>query len=376
MPSTARTIGRVSGRLRLAAAGAAVATALTTATAAAAVMPPVPTPAPQASRPDPNTASTAAVGASRTGLSPKAPTGPRSQYPVFVLKNGRFTGFDAPGPVANDNLVKINNRGEIAGGYIQDYAEDSTGMTLQGRSRGFLRDRRGRTTRIDVPGAAGTTPFDLNDAGTVVGIYSDHPLHRTDKVRSFLRDRRGRYTTIGVPGATQTQARGINNRGQVVGEYRDANGAYHGFLWDKGRVVTIDRGPAGATLCTFFDVNDRGQLVGLYVNAAGALQGCLLDRGRAVTIAAPGVAMTFSVGINNRGQIVGLTTAGPGQPARGFLLRDGAGGRFTPVDVPGTPDSAATGINDAGTIVGVYANPAFTPTPPPTSTQPSMGRRT
>jgi hypothetical protein len=67
-----------------------------------------------------------------------------------------------------------------------------------------------------VPGAAGTTPFDLNDAGTIVGIYSDEPLHRTEKVRSFLRDRRGRYTTIGVPGATQTQARGINNRGQIA----------------------------------------------------------------------------------------------------------------------------------------------------------------
>jgi probable HAF family extracellular repeat protein len=255
MTSTARPIGRVSGRLRLAIAGAVV---LTTATGAAT---PVQTPAPQTSRPDANAAS-----AVRLGLSPQAPTGPRSQIPEFVLDKGRFTGFDAPGPVGNDNLVKINNRGQIAGGYLEDYVEDSTGATVGGRSHGFLRDRRGRITRIDVPGAAGTTPNDLNVAGTIVGIYSDDPLHRTDAIRSFLRDARGRYTSIRVPGAVQVQARGINNRGQVVGEYRDGAGGFHGFRWDKGRVVTLDRGPADvAVCCSFFDINDRGQLIGLYL---------------------------------------------------------------------------------------------------------------
>jgi probable HAF family extracellular repeat protein len=319
-------------------------------------------PAPPTTRFDLNIASTAATGAFRSGGGPKTPIGPRSQIPVFVLEKGRFTGFDAPGPVGNDNLVKINNRGQIAGGYVQDYVEDSTGAAVGGRSRGFFRDRRGRITRIDVLGAAGTTPNDLNDAGTVVGIYSDEPLHRTDAVRSFLRDARGRYSTIGVPGAVQVQARGINHRGQVVGEYRDAAGGFHGFLWDKGRVVTIDRGPADAAVCcSFFDINDRGQLIGLYLDAAGAFKGFLLDRGRFIAIAVPGVALTIPVTINNRGQIVGATSAGPGQQSQGFLLRDGAGGPFTPIDVPGAPGTGATGINDAGTIVGNYTNPMARP---------------
>jgi uncharacterized membrane protein len=146
------------------------------------------------------------------------------------------------------------------------------------------------------------------------------------------------------------------------------------FVLDKGRVVTVDHGPAGAALCcSGCDINDRGQVVGGYLDAANAFQGFLLDRGRATTIAVPGDQDTVAVGINNHGQIVGVSRAGRGQPPDGFLLRDGAGGPFTPIDAPGAPWAAATGINDAGTIVGLYEDPDATPGPQPASTP--MGRR-
>jgi probable HAF family extracellular repeat protein len=273
------------------------------------------------------TGTAAATGrTTRSSRHPKAPIGPRSEVPVFVLDKGRFTGFDAPGPLANDNLAWIDNRGQIVGSYLQDYSVDSTGAP-QGRFRGFLRDRRGR------------------------------------------------YSTIRVPGATLVTTRGINNRGQVVGEYRDAGGTYHRFLWDKGRVVNVDRGPAGgAACCSLFDLNDRGQMVGAYPDTAGVFHGLLLDRGRAVTIDASGVAMTFPLAINNRGRIVGATcTTSPCQQSRGFLLREGAGGPFTPINVPGAPGTAASGINDAGTIVGPYTNPNARPSPQPSGAAP-MGR--
>ncbi|MET0761815.1 MAG: hypothetical protein ABWZ63_05730, partial [Thermoleophilaceae bacterium] len=38
----------------------------------------------------------------------------------------------------------------------------------------------------------------------------------------------------------ETQALGIDNRGRVVGEYVDAAGTFHGFLWQRGRLTTID----------------------------------------------------------------------------------------------------------------------------------------
>jgi hypothetical protein len=134
---------------------------------------------------------------------------------------------------------------------------------------------------------------------------------------------------------------------------------------DPGRPIAIDLAssrPVGTT-----DLNDRGQMVGAYLDTAGAFHGLLLDRGRAVTIDAPGVALTLPLAVNNRGRIVGATcTTSPCQQSRGFLLRDGADGPFTPIDVPGAPATEATGINDAGTIVGSYTNPNARPSPQPT----------
>jgi probable HAF family extracellular repeat protein len=96
-------------------------------------------------------------------------------------------------------------------------------------------DTRGRRTRIDVPGAAGTAVFGINDRGEIAGVYSDTDPNApsAEDRRGFLRDRRGRFTMIHVPGSVNTQAFGVNNRGQVVGDYTDADGMILAFLWDK-----------------------------------------------------------------------------------------------------------------------------------------------
>jgi probable HAF family extracellular repeat protein len=347
MTSTARTMGRVGGRLRVAVAVAVVLTALTTGTAAA-------------------TGSTA-----RSGAGAKAPAGPRSDTPVFVLDKGRFTGFDVPGPAPQD-VTRINNRGQIVGGTREAVADEGF--------RGYLRDRHGRIARIDVPGAAGTQPNDLNDAGQIVGVYSNTNSCTGcagDK-RGFLRDERGRYSTIHVPGALQSQAYGINNRGQIVGDYQDAAGRVHGYRWDKGRFSTLDVPGAGDTTVT--DLNDRGQMIGVYSNdrdVRSPVHGFLLERGRYTSFDAPGAVLwTLPFGIDVRGRIVGFTTDGPGlrqsQEIHGFLVAKGVDGPFTRIDVPGAPATGATGINDRGQIVGLYANPEAAPSPQPTATP--MGR--
>jgi hypothetical protein len=109
MTSTARTVGRVGGRLRLAVAGAVVLTTLTTATA---------------------------VG---SATRPNANAGPRSQFPIFVLDKGRFTRFDPTGPADSqrnaDNPVRINNRGQISGVYLQGDAQHGSGPPLHPRPR-------------------------------------------------------------------------------------------------------------------------------------------------------------------------------------------------------------------------------------------------
>jgi hypothetical protein len=115
-------------RRHLAIAGAVVLAALTTAPAAAA-MPPM-----EATAPRP------------TSTSLRADTRPRTPLPGFVLDKGRFTGFDAPGAVMQTGAAAINNFGKIA----------SNDVDADAAYHGFLRDRRGRFTTIDLPGALQT----------------------------------------------------------------------------------------------------------------------------------------------------------------------------------------------------------------------------
>jgi probable HAF family extracellular repeat protein len=72
-------------------------------------------------------------------------------------------------------------------------------------------------TTINLPGSYYTTAYGINNAGTVVGSYSDAsnaPDH------GFLYSG-GNFATIDVPGAYATQVLGINNASQIVGSYED-----------------------------------------------------------------------------------------------------------------------------------------------------------
>jgi hypothetical protein len=51
--------------------------------------------------------------------------------------------------------------------------------------------------------------------------------------RGFLLDR-GRYVRLDFPGSVSSQALDINDRGQVSGDYQDADGVFHGYVWERG----------------------------------------------------------------------------------------------------------------------------------------------
>jgi len=64
----------------------------------------------------------------------------------------------------------------------------------------------------------------INARGDIVGQYSAGGSNH-----GFLLDKEGSFTTIDVPGASSTSALGINPRGDIVGDY-SAGGISHGFL--------------------------------------------------------------------------------------------------------------------------------------------------
>jgi probable HAF family extracellular repeat protein len=212
----------------------------------------------------------------------------------------------------------------------------------------------------------------------VVGQFqnTDYCPDGADPLRGFLRDRTGRFTIIDAPDSVYTTANGINDRGQVVGEYLDADGAIHGYLWDKGRFTSFD-GPDG-TGAALFDINDRGQIVGAYRDPIDPeiLHGFLLSRGIYTTFDVRGVPLTIPFGINNRGQIAGIAASDApiveGVTVFGFLLARGADGPLTRIDFPGALGTLATDINDRAQIVGIYANPDAAPDGQPSPMQMPM----
>jgi uncharacterized membrane protein len=299
---------------------------------------------------------------------------PRSYQPGFVLDDGRYRAFDSPDPAIALFPTGINDWGEITGEYLRPDSES-----------GLYRDRRGSITSFDVPGAAGTEALRINNRGQIVGEYSnDTPIvNDSEAVRAYVRHR-GRFTRLDVPGARQTTANGVNDHGWVVGGYveqgtpKNPDGSYqesHGYLWKHGRFRRIDI--PGARGTELGEINNRGDMIGISTgNRPGDEHGFLLDRhGRVTEIKVSGGQYTVPFGINDRGQIVGYTVDMLPDGAaniRGFALLKGVHGPVTRVEFPGAPQTAALGINNRGQIVGAYENPDATGRLPATAQAPSL----
>jgi hypothetical protein len=141
----------------------------------------------------------------------------------FVAKRGKFTRIDVPGALATSPAA-LNDPGDVVGSYS---VVVQPGVVAQ---RGFLL-ARGRLANIDVPGGMNTLPSVLNNAGTIAGTYEDPTLPAPFNTVAFVLER-GKYTRLPLPGAAESVA-GINASGEVVGTYFDpgcpVSCSVHGF---------------------------------------------------------------------------------------------------------------------------------------------------
>jgi probable HAF family extracellular repeat protein len=97
----------------------------------------------------------------------------------FLYTGGSFTTIDAPGARFGTSAFDINDAGQIVGRFY-----DSTG------SHGFLYTG-GSFTTIDLPGATGTGAIGINDAGQIVGFFlRRHALPRLPRQRRKLHQNR------------------------------------------------------------------------------------------------------------------------------------------------------------------------------------------
>jgi probable HAF family extracellular repeat protein len=168
-------------------------------------------------------------------------------WPQLAMAEHKITTFDPPGagiaPGQGTFPQQNLNSGAILGYYI-----DANGV-----AHGFIRSANGKYTIIDVPGAAGTQAFGINDDGTVVGWG----LEANGAYHGYLRDDHGNFTTFDVPGAAPYHPQGalpgviiplplsINRSGTVTGTYVDGKGVFHCFVRSRdGNITSFD--PVGS----------------------------------------------------------------------------------------------------------------------------------
>jgi probable HAF family extracellular repeat protein len=146
----------------------------------------------------------------------------------FLLRAGVLTAIDFPGADFTD-AWRINDNGQILGRY----------KSGNGNFHIFLYTIATRSfSSIDFPNAVETAMGGfsqmggLNNNGDIASGYCNSSNCELDSVGSlhgFVLSRGG-FTSLDVPGAAGTIAFGINDQGAIVGGYTDANLRVHGFL--------------------------------------------------------------------------------------------------------------------------------------------------
>ena len=138
----------------------------------------------------------------------------------FVLDDGVFTTVDAPDAPGN---TRGSPTSTIAAG---------SSASRPGHLRLLLENAGSSQPSTSLASSAQTTPSGINRQGDIVGYYDENQAR---SFHGFLRDKRGRYRRIDVPGEAGTAPTRINDDGQIVGFYDDTRHLreLHGFLLDE-----------------------------------------------------------------------------------------------------------------------------------------------
>ena len=163
-------------------------------------------------------------------------------------------------------------------------------------------------------------------------------------------------TIFDVPGSTSTRANGINNAGQIVGGYTDATGT-HGFLDINGTFTTLNF--PGSTYTEATGINNLGQIVGIYSGGVFLYaNGTFSNLGIPIFYGVSAVSNDIRVAINDAGHIVGTAPPNPNleSGALGYLYANGQLTFLPGAGVPGN-DVVPLSINNADVIAGWERGP-------------------
>jgi probable HAF family extracellular repeat protein len=200
---------------------------------------------------------------------------------------------------------------------------------------------------VTVVAGAGSTAYDLNMQGDVVG-----DMQSGGAARAYLFSN-GILTDLGTLGGASSYASSINDHGQVVGSAQLADGTSRGYLYSNGTMAALP----STSYTTAAAINNAGTIAGSmavdepWANPQHAFtygNGAYTDLGTF-----PYGDSSHAVAINNRGDVVGAAATyvdgAPNFPLNPFLYHDGT---MTDLGNLGGIWTGALSINDRGQVVG------------------------
>lgn len=231
----------------------------------------------------------------------------------------------------------INNRGQIVG----------WSDTMDGWSHAFIWSES-QMHDLGTFGGTNSHALGINDHGFVVGWAGTS----NNANRAFLHDTT-KMVNLGTLGGNSSGANAIDSANRIVGDSVDSAGYLGGFIYTNS---TMTRLPINTVFCIPTSISDNGQIVGEY---AGFGQHGFLYSQRGFTDLGvlPGASFTgpsSAYDINSAGDIVGKAESSTGQ-YHAFVY---SGGQMVDIGTllpPGydLASSTAYGINNFGEIVGV-----------------------
>jgi probable HAF family extracellular repeat protein len=195
-------------------------------------------------------------------------------------------------------------------------------------------------------------PLGANSVSAARGINNKTEIVGSNAEGTAFYWNDGRLLELSTPSELpepSAEAFDINERGQIVGGSCNRSGC-PALLWElsewepNGTVVELGDLPGGDVFGTAFAINDSAEIVGSSVDSDVGNAGAFW---RAETVESLGHDRR-AFDVNNRGQIVGDSVAGPARAATWRFFHE-----FTTLPLPlRRVRAAANGINERGEIVG------------------------
>jgi probable HAF family extracellular repeat protein len=144
-----------------------------------------------------------------------------------------------------------NDKGKYVGDYLD--TDGFTRLGFEGKSGKYK-----AAFVLDIQGVTSTNPRQINNKGDVAGGYIDS----SGIQHGFVLKGKNLISFDAPNSVNVTTAEGINDAGQVSGLYTDADGNRHGFMYDvhKGTFTAIDPGN-GSTAQEAWGINNAGMIV-------------------------------------------------------------------------------------------------------------------